>query len=93
MYKSDPVLFYGIVCLSIFLIISLNVSLFSWVRNNSLRKEIKMTKNMIKTVQNPWQEEDQDLDHLHNMVETLKTTFNRKRIESSAIALMEILNE
>jgi hypothetical protein len=72
MYKSDPVLFYGIVCLSIFLIISLNVSLFSWVRNNSLRKEIKMTKNMIKTVQNPWQEEDQDLDHLHNIVETLK---------------------
>jgi hypothetical protein len=78
MYKTDPVLFYGIVCLGIFLIISLNVSLFSWVRNNTLRKEIKMTKSMLKTVQNPWHEEDQDLDQLHTMVSTLNEKSDQK---------------
>lgn len=72
MYKSDPALFWGIVCLSVFLIVMLNISLFSWVRNNQLKKEIGITKGLIKTVQNPWQEEDNDLNQLHDLVGNLK---------------------
>lgn len=72
MYKSDPALFWGIVCFSIFLIVMLNISLFSWVRNNQLKKEIGITKSLIKTVRNPWQEEDNDLNQLHDLVGNLK---------------------
>lgn len=72
MYKENPALFYTILCIGIFLIIALNVSLFSWVRNNSLQRQIKMTKTMMRKVQSPWEDEDQELQKLSDIVDSLK---------------------
>jgi hypothetical protein len=78
MYKTDPVLFYMIVCISAVLIISLNISLFSWVKDKSLHKEIKMTKNILRKVQNPWEDEEKDLEQLHQIVDSIKNPPDQK---------------
>lgn len=72
MIKTNPVLFYAIICGTVMFIIALNISLFSWVKQNSLHRQIKMTKNMVRKVQSPWEDEDKDLTELSQLVKTLQ---------------------
>lgn len=72
MFRDNPTLFYGIICLTVFLIVGLNISLFSMVKNNSIQRQIKATKNMVRKVQSPWEDEDKDLEELSRLVGSLQ---------------------
>lgn len=68
MYKSNPALFYLIVCGMVFLIIAINVSLFSMVKNKSIEKQIKMAKNAFQRAKSPWGDEEKNLEELSELV-------------------------
>jgi hypothetical protein len=71
MIKSNPLLFYLIVGCTAAFIIGLNVSLFSWVKNSNLKRQMKMTRSMVNKIQSPWADEDADLAELSTRVEHL----------------------
>ncbi len=68
MYRSNPALFYLIVCGMVFLIIAINVSLFSMVKNKSIEKQIKMAKNAFQRAKSPWGDEEKNLEELSELV-------------------------
>lgn len=68
MFKTNPVLFYLIVCGMVFLIIAINVSLFSMVKNRSVEKQMKMFKNAFQRAKSPWGEEEKNLEELSELV-------------------------
>jgi uncharacterized membrane protein SpoIIM required for sporulation len=68
MFKTNPTLFYLIVCGMVFLIIAINVSLFSMVKNRSIEKQMKMMKNAFQRAKSPWGDEDKNLDELSELV-------------------------
>lgn len=68
MYRSNPVLFYLIVCGMVFLIVAINVSLFSMVKNRSIEKQIKMAKNAFQKAKSPWGDEEKNLEELSELV-------------------------
>jgi len=68
MFKTNPALFYLIVCGMVFLIIAINVSLFSMVKNRSVEKQMKMMKNAFQRAKSPWGDEEKQLDELSELV-------------------------
>lgn len=68
MFKTNPTLFYLIVCGMVFLIIAINVSLFSMVKNRSVEKQMKMMKDAFQRAKSPWGEEEKNLNELSELV-------------------------
>jgi hypothetical protein len=71
MINSNPVLFWIIIIGVVILLISINVSLFSMLRDHSLHNQIKITQRMAKKIQSPWQDEENDLAELSRIVDKL----------------------
>jgi hypothetical protein len=76
MFKTNPTLFFLIACGTVFFIIALNVSLFSWVKDHSLEKQIKITKSVINRVQSPFESEENDLSELSHLVDGIRQEEN-----------------
>jgi hypothetical protein len=77
MFKTNPALFFLIACGTVFFIIALNISLFSWVKDHSLEKQIKMTKSVFHRVQSPFEPEENDLSELSHLVEGIRQEEHR----------------
>jgi hypothetical protein len=71
MINSNPVLFWVIVGGVIFMIIAINVSLFSALRDRTMHHQIKITQRLANRISSPWQEEDDNLAELSKIVDTL----------------------
>jgi len=68
MIKTNPTLFYIILCGILFLIIAINVSLFSALRNRSKRNPMKMGQSVFDRAKSPWEPEDKQREELSNLV-------------------------
>ncbi len=68
MYKTNPALFYLIVCGMVSLIIAINVSLFSMIKNRSIEKQAKMIKKAFQRAKSPWGDEEKNLEQLSELV-------------------------
>lgn len=72
MINTNPVLFWVIVVGIIFMIIAINVSLFSALRDRTMHHQIKITQRLANRISSPWQEEDNNLAELSKIVDNLK---------------------
>ena len=68
MFKTNPVLFYVIACGMVSLIIAINVSLFSMIKNRSIEKQARMIKNAFQRAKSPWGDEEKNLEELSALV-------------------------
>jgi hypothetical protein len=68
MYKTNPALFYLIVCGMVSLIIGINVSLFSMIKNRSIEKQARMIKKAFQRAKSPWGDEEKNLEELSALV-------------------------
>ena len=71
MIKSNPTLFYIILCGIVFLIIVINVSLFSAFRNRSTQNHLKMGKSAFDRAKSPWEPEDRQREELSDLVDQI----------------------
>jgi len=74
MIKSNPTLFYTILCGILFLIIAINVSLFSAFKNRSKRNPLKMGQSIFDRAKSPWEPEDRQREELANLVHGIDKT-------------------
>ncbi len=72
MYHSNPTLFYIIVGAMVLLIVFINVSLFSMIKNRNAERQAKMFKDAFSIAKSPWGEEEKQLSELSQLVEQIK---------------------
>jgi len=72
MYQTNPTLFFIIVGGMVLLIIIINISLFSLVKNKNAEKQSKMLKDAFSTAKSPWGEEEKQLNELSQLVEQIQ---------------------
>lgn len=63
---------YVIICGVVLLIIALNISLITALKNRSMHKPMEMSKSVFDRAKSPWQPEDEALSQLSEMVEKIK---------------------
>lgn len=63
---------YLIICGVVILIIALNISLITALKNRSIQKPMEMSKSIFDRVKSPWQPEDEELSKLSEMVDKIK---------------------
>ena len=76
MIKSNPTLFFIILCGLVFLIVVINVSLFSAFRNRSSKSTLQMGKSVFDRAKSPWEPEDQKREELSELVEKIQKPVN-----------------
>lgn len=82
MIETNPVLFWVIVGGVIFMIIAINVSLYTALRDRTLQNQIKITQRMAGKISSPWQEEDDNLAELSKIVDSLDKNGQHKNPDS-----------
>ena len=65
----NPIVIIGII---ITLVILFNIALFVKYKNPSSGNENKAVKSMLNTVRSPWKKEDEALDELAKLIESVK---------------------
>ncbi len=68
---QNPTIGYIIVGILIFIIIAINISLFSALRNKSSSQSVNLYKSAFDRAKSPWQPEDEDLLELSNLTKNL----------------------
>jgi hypothetical protein len=69
---------YVVICGVVILIIALNISLITALKNRSTRKPMEMYKSAFDRAKSPWQPEDDALNELSEMVDKIKPDKNEK---------------
>lgn len=63
---------YLIICGIVLLIIAINISLITALKNRSVHKPMEMYKSVYDRTKSPWQPEDEALEKLSEAVEKIK---------------------
>ncbi len=77
---QNPTVGYIIIGVVVFIIIAINLSLFSALRNQNSAKSLNLYKSAFDRAKSPWQPEDEALEELSKMTKDLKSSSSEKDI-------------